>query len=169
MRLQKFSAKISECGVNLAGELKKVKQEQFNQENQQIGQLLGAFLKGKKSETPAAAHLDEDSISAFVDGALSNREAEPIMKHLVGCSPCRKITTQLARLAEELNEQPEAISSAAPQTSRLQQFLQTLGLSSLGLGDEAVFAHNDSAEENKKEDSENQNSEDQADDSSLKE
>jgi hypothetical protein len=146
-----------------------MKQEQFNQENQQIGQLLGAFLKGKKSETPAAAHLDEDSISAFVDGALSNREAEPIMKHLVGCSPCRKITAQLARLAEELNEQPEAIPSAAPQTNRLQQFMQTLGLSSLGLGDEAVFAHNDSAEEDKKEDSENQNSEDQADDSSLKE
>ena len=91
------------------------------------------------------------------------------MKHLVGCSPCRKITAQLARLAEELNEQPEAIPSAAPQTSRLQQFMQTLGLSSLGLGDEAVFAHNDSAEEDKKEDSENQNSEDQADDSSLKE
>jgi len=146
-----------------------VKQEQFNQENQQIGQLLGAFLKSKKSETLTAAHLDEDSISAFVDGTLSNREAEPIMKHLVGCSPCRKITAQLARLAEELNEQPEAMPSAAPQTSRLQQFLQTLGLSSLGLGDEAVFAHNDSAEEDKKEDSENQDSEDQADDSNLKE
>lgn len=147
-----------------------MKQEQFNQENQEIGQLLGAFLKSKKSETFAAdgAHLDEDSMSAFVDGALSNREAEPIMRHLVGCSPCRKITAQLARFAEELNEQPEVMSSAAPQTSRLQQFLQSLGLSSFGIGDEAVFAHNDSAEDVEKEDSENQNSEDQNTESSSK-
>lgn len=148
-----------------------MKQEQFNQENQQIGQLLGAFLKSKKSETIAVndAHLDEDSISAFVDGSLSNREAEPIMRHLVGCSPCRKITAQLARLAEELNGQPEVMPSTAPQTSRLQQFLQNLGLSSFGLGDEAVFAHNDSAEEDKKEETENQNSEDQTSESSSKE
>ncbi|MDQ4121272.1 MAG: zf-HC2 domain-containing protein [Acidobacteriota bacterium] len=148
-----------------------MKQEQFNQENQQIGQLLAAFLKNKKSESPVAtdAHLDEDSISAFVDGTLSNREAEPIMRHLVGCSPCRKITAQLARLAEELHEHPEAVLSAAPQTSRFQQFMQSLGLSSFGFGDEAVFAHNDSAEEDKKEDSENRDSEGGSSESSSKE
>ena len=149
-----------------------MKQEQFNQDNQQIGQLLGAFLKSKQSETFAAAseaHLDEDSISAFVDGALTRREAEPVMRHLVGCSPCRKITAQLARLAEELYEQPETLASAAPQTSRLQQFLQSLGLSSLGIGDEAVFAHNDAAEEDQKEGAEDQNSEDQNAESNSKE
>ena len=148
-----------------------MKQEQFNQDNQSIEQLLGAFLKSKQGENfgDATAHLDEDSMSAFVDGALSNRESEPIMRHLVGCSPCRKITAQLARFAEELNEQPEAMPSAAPQTSRLQQFFQSLGLSSFGIGDEAVFAHNDSAEEDKKEDSENQDAEDQTSESSSKE
>lgn len=148
-----------------------MKQEQFNQENQQIGQLLTAFLKSKTGETSAAAgvHLDEDSISAFVDGALSNRESEPIMRHLVGCSPCRKITAQLARLAEDLNEQPVAMESAAPQTSRLQQFLQSLGLSSLGIGDEAVFAHNEVAEDDKKEDSENKDSVEETSESNSKE
>ena len=138
-----------------------MKQEQFNQENQQIGQILELFLKNKTSETSPIneTHLDEDSISAFVDGALSQRESEPIMRHLVGCSPCRKITGQLARLAEELNEQPESISVAAAQPNRLQQFLQSFGLSGFGLSDDAVFAHNDSSEEDKTEDEEDQNSE----------
>jgi hypothetical protein len=136
-----------------------MKQEQFNQENQQIGQLLAAFLKSGKTETFAAAHLDEDSISAFVDGALSNREAEPVMRHLVGCSPCRKVTAQLARLAEDLNEQLESMPVVAPEPSRLRQFLQNLGLSGFGLSDEAVFAHQDSSEENKTEDEKNQDSE----------
>ena len=138
-----------------------MKQEQFNQENQQIGQILELFLKNKISGTPSVngEHLDEDSISAFVDGALSQRESEPIMRHLVDCSPCRKITGQLARLAEELNEQPELTPVAAAQPNRLRQFLQTFGLSGFGLSDEAVFAHNDSSEENKTEDEEDQNSE----------
>lgn len=137
-----------------------MKQEQFNQENQQIGQLLGAFLKSGKTETfTVGTHLDEDSISAFVDGALSNREAEPLMRHLVGCSPCRKVTAQLARLAENLNEQPESMPVAAAEPSRLRQFLQNLGLSGFGLSDEAVFAHQESSEENKTEEENNQDSE----------
>ena len=136
-----------------------MKQEQFNQENQQIGQLLTAFLKSNTNQSVSDKHLDEDLISAFVDGSLSQRESEPVLKHLVGCSPCRKITAQLARLAEELNEQPEPLPIAAAQPNRLQKFLTSLGLSSFGLSDEAVFAHNESSEENKAEDEDQTDSE----------
>jgi hypothetical protein len=137
-----------------------VKQVQFDRENQQISQLLKVFLKSKANESSSAnnTHLDEDSISAFVDGSLSQRESEPVIKHLVGCVSCRNVSARLVQLTEELNEQPEVTSPIA-EPNRLQQFLQSLGLSGFNISDEAVFAHNDSSEDNNTEDGENQETE----------
>jgi hypothetical protein len=54
--------------------------------------------------SPAGAHLDEDKLSAFVEGRLSDLESAPAIRHLVSCGSCRNITAQLVRLDTELSE-----------------------------------------------------------------
>ena len=105
--------------------------------------LVDRFLKAKTINNPPIEtnHLDEDMLSAFVEGNLSERETQPIVTHLVDCSFCRHITTELVRLemafAEE--EVPAAIHEEQP--SRISEVLSGLLSRIFGTSDGAVFAH----------------------------
>ena len=65
--------------------------------------LMDRYLKGPLGESRnvlrrSAPHLDEDSLSAFIEGQSSEREAQPMVSHLVDCSFCRHVTAELVRL-----------------------------------------------------------------------
>lgn len=99
-------------------------------------------------------HLDEDSISAFVEGALTPREAQPVMSHLVDCSFCRNITAELVRLEFAFAEEAQTVAAMENQPTKVSEVLNGIFSRIFGTSDGAVFAHHEEEpkeEENKKE------------------
>src|SRR5215470_2739037 len=71
-----------------------------NTENVKIQGLIGRYLELRKSgigSGHSVEHLDEDTLNAFTEGTLSEREALPIVDHLTDCSFCRHRTVELVR------------------------------------------------------------------------
>lgn len=126
--------------------MKMEKKEQTNSNEIKIQALLDRYLNLHSSNGALAnvQHLDEDLLSAFIEGNLSSREAEPIVSHLVDCSFCRHITAELVRLdlafAEMEHTQAQARVSAP---SRVSKVMSNLLSRIFGSGDAAVFAHED--------------------------
>jgi len=81
-------------------------------------------LAGVKTESiTAAAHLDEDSMAAFVEGLVSESETRSIITHLTSCGSCREFTARLIRLESTFT--PDEESTMVEETpSRLQRFLE---------------------------------------------
>lgn len=124
----------------------------------QIQQLLGSFLPVRSSiggsETFNQPHLDEDSLSAFVEGNLGRRESQPIVKHLVDCYFCRHITAELVKLDYAFAEMDEpqkigVIREAEP--SKISEVLNGLLSRIFGANDSAVFAHQETDKESEEE------------------
>ena len=127
----------------MTGDLKK--------QTEAIREMIDYRLKSMSAESaalPAESHLDEDTISAFVEGRLAAAESRPVLSHLTACHSCRQASAQLLRLenevfANQIDEEPE-ISEEEP--GRLQAFLNNL--KSLGSSsDEVVFAYQNPEEE----------------------
>ena len=125
--------------------------------------LLDGYLKKSSSinNLEKADHLDEDTLTAFVEGTLNEREAKPITNHLVGCSFCRHITTELVKLdlvfAEEA--QPIVVSEAEP--TKGSAVLNGILSRIFGTSDGAVFAHQESEEETSEKSDKKDQSEDE--------
>jgi hypothetical protein len=105
--------------------------------------LIDRYLKAKTvNNNGEGQHLDEDSLTAFVEGNLSQRESKPIVSHLVDCSFCRHITAELVRLdlAFAIEEIPlAAVQNEQP--SKISEVLNGLLSRIFGTNDAAVFAH----------------------------
>lgn len=117
--------------------------------------LLDRFLKVRSVENVAVTsqeHLDEDTLSAFVEGNLNEREAKPIVYHLVDCSFCRNITTELVRLDLAFEDVPQREASADAQPTKIADVLGGILNRIFGSNDGAVFAHHE--KEEKKDDDE---------------
>ncbi len=116
----------------------------------QITMLVDSYLRhpGSVDQMEAGQHLDEDALNAFVEGALSEAESEPLIRHLVECGICRRFTGELVRLAIELGEidENQRVTESAP--SNIRQFLSDLA-SRIGLAaeDDTVFAYHAPAED----------------------
>ena len=110
-----------------------------------IQNLVGQFLRVRSvSDTKAAdgPHLDHDSLAAFTEGTLSEREAQPIVSHLVDCSFCRHITAELVRLDLAFAENTVAAPIAeTAEPSRVSEVLSGILSKIFGTADGAVFAH----------------------------
>lgn len=124
-----------------------------------IQNLVGQFLKARSaSQFNRAAngpHLDDDSLAAFTEGNLSEREAKPIVSHLVDCSFCRHVTAELIRLDMAFAENTAAAPIAETvEPSRVSEVLSGLLSKIFGTTDGAVFAHEqkEEGEENKTKD-----------------
>ena len=120
--------------------------------------LLDRFLKVRSVENVAVAsqdHLDEDTLSAFVEGNLKEREAKPIVSHLVDCSFCKKITTELVRLDLAFESAPQREAAPETQPTKIADVLGGILNRIFGSNDGAVFAHHEKEEnkEDKKEES----------------
>ena len=124
--------------------------------------MLAAYLTSRKEETPPTPHLDHDTLAAFTEGTLSERESAPAVAHLSACSFCRHITAELVRLDADLADEPVAaqtFETSAP--SKVSEVLSGLFEKIFGGAENAVFAHEEkksdveSSDEDKKIDSPN--------------
>lgn len=116
-----------------------------------IGQYLNARSRANVSGSATGTHLDHDSLAAFTEGNLSEREAKPIVSHLVDCSFCLHVTAELVRLDMAFAESPAAAPIAeTAEPSRVSEVLSGLLSKIFGTNDGAVFAHNEKDEEEKK-------------------
>mgnify|MGYP003556221095 CR=1 FL=1 len=128
-----------------------------------IQELLGRFLINRSAtefnRSASGPHLDQDSLAAFTEGSLSEREATPIVSHLVDCSFCRHVTAELVRLDMAFAEAPAPARFAqTAEPSKIAEVLNGLLSRIFGTSDGAVFAHEEKKEEEP--DSENKDSED---------
>jgi hypothetical protein len=110
--------------------------------------LLDRFLKQKSAGglTTQGNHLDEDSLTAFVEGNLSAREAKPIVTHLVDCSFCRHVTAELIKLDLAFADEQIQTTVEESQPSRISEVLSGLLAKIFGTGDNTVFAHHEAEE-----------------------
>ena len=110
--------------------------------------LLEVFLLSRKSLKSSAAetsfHIDEDFLTAFSEGNLSERESMPVVSHLAGCGFCRHKTAELVRLDLAFRGDEEEIRTiAAVEPHKISEVLSGLLAKIFGNADGAVFAHNE--------------------------
>lgn len=125
--------------------------------------LVSQYLKVRSASdmngSAKGPHLDHDSLAAFTEGALSEREAKPLVSHLVDCSFCLHVTAELVRLDMAFAEAPAAARIAeTAEPSKVSEVLSGLLSKIFGTNDGAVFAHNEEDEDKK--DSKDESSED---------
>jgi hypothetical protein len=100
-----------------------------NKESELVRRMVHEHLRRRASLTPASlvgAHLDEDKLSAFVEGRLGDKESAPVTRHLVSCGSCRNITAQLVRLDTELSGVETETPAQAEEPGRIRRLLADL-------------------------------------------
>ncbi len=124
--------------------------ELINPKDIQIQGLVDRYLRSQTSDNNKILpeeHLNEDSLAAFTDGNLSEREAQPIVSHLVDCSFCRHVTTELIRLDLAFADDAVRETAVENQPSKVSEVLSNLLSRIFGTNDGAVFAHQEKEEE----------------------
>ena len=114
--------------------------------------LLDNFLRtstAKKEFSPKADHLDEDLLTAFVEGNLNEVESTPIISHLADCSFCRHVSAQLIKLDVAFAEETEPAAVPIEEPASVGSVLSGILTRIFGTNDEAVFAHNEEEVEKK--------------------
>ena len=114
--------------------------------------LLDRYLKVRSVENVAFTsqdHLDEDTLSAFIEGNIKEREAKPIVSHLVDCTFCRNITTELVRLDLAFEGTAESNKTAETQPTKIADVLGGILNRIFGSNEGAVFAHHEDENEKK--------------------
>jgi len=133
--------------------------QQNDTQNAKIQGLLARYLELRSTAVGGGNknnHLDEDTLNAFTEGNISEREALPIVKHLSDCGFCRHRTTELVRLDLHFSDIEEPImvrETNAPVS--ISSVLSGILSRIFGTTEGAVFAH-----EEKKDDSENESEDD---------
>jgi Putative zinc-finger len=135
-----------------------------NKESERLRSMVHQHLRRRSPLTQtlgAGAHLDEDMLAAFTEGRLSETEAAPLIKHLVGCSSCRYITAQLIRLDTELEGEEHPASVPQEEPNRIRRLLSDLAARVLPSSDTEVFAYHAPADDFEKKDEAKDNGEPQ--------
>lgn len=124
---------------------------QMSSQDIKIQGLIDSFLRSRSSNNnlkTEGKHLDEDSLAAFVEGNLSERESQPTINHLVDCSFCRHITTELIKLDLAFAADETIVSAAEiEQPSKISEVLNGLLSRIFGTNENAVFAHQEKEDE----------------------
>lgn len=126
---------------------------QINAEELKIQGLIDRFLRFRIANNNfrgSENHLGDDSLTAFIEGKISERESPAIIEHLVNCSFCLHVTGELARLSDTFAEDDVTISATTKEPTKVSEILSGMLSRIFGINDGAVFAH----QENKKEDEE---------------
>lgn len=119
--------------------------EQIKSEELRIQGLLDRYLRFRSSAPNPGAHLDEDALSAFVEGRLTRNESSTILRHLVDCSFCLHVTSELTKLEMAFSEDSVTASVPAVEPTRISDVLNGLLSRIFGTqNDGAVFAHHES-------------------------
>lgn len=133
-----------------------INQGQINSEEIKIQGLLDRYLKFRATTSGSESHLDEDSLNAFVEGKLSRRELSPVIKHLIDCSFCLNVTAELTKLEYAFADEELPVSIPSTEPAKVADVLKGLLNRIFGTQDNAVFAHEETKEnqEGEKEESE---------------
>lgn len=127
-----------------------------NKDTEGIRRMVHAHLRRRAQSVPPVApdeHLDDDSLSAFTEGSLSENESAPVLRHLVECSFCRHMTAQLVQLDSEVGETTDTLPVTPEDPGRIRRLLDDLSSSIfVPSDDEAVFAYHAPAEDSKSKD-----------------
>ncbi len=127
----------------------------INSEDVQIQGLLDCYLRLRISSNALSSegqHLDEDSVAAFVEGSLVQRDAQPVVKHLVDCSFCRHVTAELVKLDFALaDEEATQVAVDDEKASKVSKVLNRLLSRIFGTTEGAVFAHQEKEDSEKTE------------------
>lgn len=125
---------------------------QLNSREIRIQGLLDSFLRtsaANKELSPANDHLDEDLLTAFVEGNLDEVESKPIISHLADCSFCRHISAELIKLDAVFAEDTQPIVTTSEEPASVGSVLGGILTRIFGTNDAAVFAHNEEESEEK--------------------
>lgn len=101
-------------------------------------------------------HLDDDTLTAFVEGNLTDKQNSPVISHLVKCSFCRHITTELIKLDLAFAENNFEQNGTESKPSKVSDVLSKVLSSIFGGNDGAVFAHQETEDEDTEDSSENE-------------
>jgi len=128
-------------------------------ENLGIRDLLDRYLVSRRSSKSSAAetsaHLDDDSLATFVEGAMSQRESASVIGHLVDCGFCLHKTAELIRLDLEFSAASDSTLTIEPaQPAKISAVISELFSRIFGTSEGAVFAHEEKDESEKKADEE---------------
>ncbi len=130
-----------------------------NKESDRVRRMVHQHIAGRGSLASTAtaavgAHLDEDALSVFVEGRLSESEAAPFIRHLVACVSCRHITAQLIRLDTELALADAPVPAPqAEEPGRIRRLLADLAARVLPASEgDVVFAYHAPADDFEKKD-----------------
>ena len=115
-----------------------------------IDHRLKSLSEAATVDLSSASHLDEDTISAFVEGRLSPGESKPVVAHLTVCRSCRHASAELVRLENQIDAD-SAPENLEEEPGRLQAFISNLGSLVPSGGEDVVFAYqNPPVEEDRK-------------------
>ena len=127
---------------------------QITSEELKIQGLLDRYLQFRNIDSNASivdSHLDEDSLTAFVEGRVSEPEMPFILKHLIDCSFCLHVTGELAKLSAEFSGDEFIVAEPAKEPTKVADVLSGLLSRIFGSNDGAVFAHQEPETEEQKE------------------
>lgn len=128
---------------------------QITSEELKIQGLLDRYLQFRNVNLNVINHenhLDDDSLTAFVEGRASDQEMPSMIKHLVDCSFCLHITSELTKLSAAFSENEFTVAEPTKEPTKVADVLSGLLSRIFGSNDGAVFAHQEQEnEETKKE------------------
>ncbi|MCB1022767.1 MAG: hypothetical protein KDB79_00150 [Acidobacteria bacterium] len=130
---------------------------QTNSRQLQIQGLLDRCLQTKSLKSgfeTGVGHLDEDSITAFVEGNLIEKESKPIISHLAECSFCRHKSAELIKLDLAFADTPPVVVDSNAEPTRIADVLGGIMAKIFGTNDSEVFAHNEKEEDSEETESE---------------
>lgn len=130
---------------------------QINSEELKIQGLLDRYLQFRNINRNIDSyenHLDEDLLTAFVEGRVSEYEMPSLIKHLVDCSFCLHVTSELAKLSEAFAEDEFIAATPSKEPTKVADVLSGLLSRIFGSNDGVVFAHQEQEEKESKEEKE---------------
>lgn len=110
-----------------------------------IAQRLKSVAASELSNLPDGAHVDEDSIAAFVEGRLTDTECKPVLSHLAACGLCRRTSAQFVQLENQIDA--DIVTPADEEPGRLEALLSRLRSAVPSANDEVVFAYENPRED----------------------
>ncbi len=127
----------------------------LNPQELQIQGILDRYLaSNNKGISAGTSHIDDDSLSAFVEGTLNRRESDSIVSHLVDCGFCRHTTAELVRLDLAFAEEAPVQVVAQAEPSKISEVLSGIFAKIFGTTDGTVFAHEEQDKKEKSEENE---------------
>ncbi len=123
-----------------------------NAEEIKIQGVIDRYLKFRTAKSNTNDnHLDEDSLTAFVEGKISERESTSLVKHLIDCTFCLNVTGELAKMNAAFAEGEVAVALPTKEPVRVSEILGGILTRIFGSNDGAVFAHEEKDESEKTE------------------